>query len=151
MRTATRTLPSLRRAALALVIALAAAGSALPLRAGPVEDAVADLQTEWANIKYKAPADQQEARYTALAAKARAASKSFPDRAEVLIWEGIVVSSLAGAKGERPFPASWRPVWLGPAAGRCWSTPTCGTRDSTGYSTCRWRMACAKRCAVRSK
>jgi tetratricopeptide (TPR) repeat protein len=85
-----------RRAALALAIAAACAA---PARAGPVDDAVADLQSEWATIKYKVPAKQQEARYADLAAKARAASRSWPDRADVLIWEGIIVSSLAGAKG----------------------------------------------------
>lgn len=67
--------------------------------AGPVEDAVAGLQHEWATIKYQVPPKQQEARYQALASKAREASQRFPGRAEPMIWEGIIVSSLAGAKG----------------------------------------------------
>jgi tetratricopeptide (TPR) repeat protein len=67
--------------------------------AAPVDDAVADLQHEWEAVKYKVPAKEQEARFEALAAKARKVSVAFPDRAEPLIWEGIVVSSLAGAKG----------------------------------------------------
>jgi len=96
MRQATRHDP-FRRAALAL--AFVAAAFAAPLGAATVDETVAELQTEWATIKYKVPAKDQEARFADLAAKARAASKSHPDRAEVLIWEGIIVSSLAGAKG----------------------------------------------------
>jgi len=50
-------------------------------------------------VKYQVPTKEQEARFEALAAKARKVSVAFPERAEPLIWEGIVVSSLAGAKG----------------------------------------------------
>jgi len=67
--------------------------------AAPVDDAVADLQREWETVKYQVPTKEQEARFEALAAKARKVSVAFPERAEPLIWEGIVVSSLAGAKG----------------------------------------------------
>lgn len=72
------------------------AGAAL---AAPVDDAVAELQHEWEAVKYRVPSKEQEARFEALAAKAHKVSIAFPDRAEPLIWEGIVVSSLAGAKG----------------------------------------------------
>jgi len=82
---------------LAAVLALGLGASAS--RAAPIDDAVGAIQQEWAAIKYQVPAKQQETRYAELAAKARTASKTWPDRAEVLIWEGIVVSSLAGAKG----------------------------------------------------
>jgi tetratricopeptide (TPR) repeat protein len=83
-------------------VALVAFGSLLlngVACAAPVDDAVADLQREWETVKYKVPAKEQEARFEALAAKAHKVSVAFPDRAEPLIWEGIVVSSLAGAKG----------------------------------------------------
>jgi tetratricopeptide (TPR) repeat protein len=86
-----------RSVLLAVVLALGLGASAT--RAAPLDDAVAAIQQEWAAIKYQVPAKQQEMRYAELAAKARTASKTWPDRAEVLIWEGIVVSSLAGAKG----------------------------------------------------
>jgi len=82
---------------LAAILALGLGASAS--RAAPLDDTIVDLQREWATIKYQVPAKQQETRYAELAAKARTASKTWPDRAEVLIWEGIVVSSLAGAKG----------------------------------------------------
>ncbi len=83
-------------------VALVAFGSFLingAAGAAPVDDAVADLQREWESVKYRVPAQEQEARFEALAAKAHKVSVAFPDRAEPLIWEGIVVSSLAGAKG----------------------------------------------------
>ena len=77
------------------VLALFAAA----VHAAPVDDAVADVQRDWESIKYKAPANAHETRFEELAAKAHKVSVAFPDRAEPLIWEGIVVSSLAGAKG----------------------------------------------------
>jgi tetratricopeptide (TPR) repeat protein len=85
-----------RHPALAALASLLFAGGAL---AAPVDDAVAELQRDWETIKYKVPAKEQETRFEALAAKAHKVSVAFPDRAEPLIWEGIVVSSLAGAKG----------------------------------------------------
>jgi tetratricopeptide (TPR) repeat protein len=81
----------------AVLAALAAFGAAS--WAAPVDDAVADVQRDWEAIKYKTAPKSQEARFEELAAKAHKASAAFPDRAEPLIWEGIVVSSLAGAKG----------------------------------------------------
>lgn len=83
----------------ALTFAMGCALCAASAFAAPVDDAVADLQREWETIKYKTPAKQQEPRYEALAAKAHKVAAEFPDRAEPLIWEGIIVSSLAGAKG----------------------------------------------------
>lgn len=68
-------------------------------RAGPVEDGVADIQKEWAEIRYQDPPAQRERRYEALAGKAHRLSQAHPDRSEPLVWEGIVVSSLAGEKG----------------------------------------------------
>jgi tetratricopeptide (TPR) repeat protein len=85
--------PMLRAAALAAILTLATPALAT------VEDDVAAVQREWETIKYMVTGNQQEARFESLAAKARKVSAAYPDRAEPLIWEGIVVSSLAGAKG----------------------------------------------------
>lgn len=65
----------------------------------PIDDAVADLAREWAAIKYQSPANEQAAKFEALAAQAKKVTAEFPGRAEPLVWEGIIVSSLAGAKG----------------------------------------------------
>jgi tetratricopeptide (TPR) repeat protein len=45
------------------------------------------------------PAGEREKRFQALAAKAHQTTESFPNRAEPLIWEGIIDSSLAAEKG----------------------------------------------------
>jgi tetratricopeptide (TPR) repeat protein len=67
--------------------------------AGAVEDAIGTLQHEWETIKYKVPPADQERRLEALAGQARQVSGTYPDRPEPLVWEGIVVSTLAGVKG----------------------------------------------------
>jgi len=83
----------------AVTFAIGCAVFATCALAAPVDDALVDLQREWEAIKYRTPPKQQEPRYEALAAKAHKVVAEFPDRAEPLIWEGIIVSSLAGAKG----------------------------------------------------
>lgn len=67
--------------------------------AAPVDDAVQELQQGWETVRYQAPAKEREQRYEALATRAKAVSAAHPDRAEPLIWEGIILSSLAGEKG----------------------------------------------------
>jgi tetratricopeptide (TPR) repeat protein len=80
------------RAALCLTLLHAA-------HAAPVDDAVVELQREWEVARYQTPAGEREKRFQALAAKAHRTTESFPDRAEPLIWEGIIDSSLAAEKG----------------------------------------------------
>ena len=80
-------------------LTLSCALLALPVVAAPVDDAVSNLQREWETIKYKVPAKDQAPKLEALAAQAHEVSKAFPDRAEPLVWEGIIVSTLAGVKG----------------------------------------------------
>ncbi len=67
--------------------------------ADPVEDSLRPILDEWAVIKYRTPEKQQEARYRALAQQAHKLAEAHPGRAEPLIWEGIALSSEAGAKG----------------------------------------------------
>jgi tetratricopeptide (TPR) repeat protein len=86
---------TLARAA-AMLAAVLLTGAAV---AAPVDDAVADLQREWETIRYRTPATEQPDRYEALAGKAHKAVEAFPSRAEPLIWNGIIVSTLAGARG----------------------------------------------------
>ena len=67
--------------------------------AAPVDDAVADLQRDWETIRYRTPTAQHAERFEALAGKAHKVVETYPNRAEPLIWNGIIVSTLAGAKG----------------------------------------------------
>jgi tetratricopeptide (TPR) repeat protein len=64
-----------------------------------VEDSVAEVQRDWEVIRYQVPAAEREKKFEALATKAHQVSEAFPGRSEPMIWEGIVVSSLAGEKG----------------------------------------------------
>jgi len=67
--------------------------------AAPVDDAVHELQHDWEVIRYQAPPAERATRFEALAAKAHQVSTANPNRAEPLVWEGIIVSSFAGEKG----------------------------------------------------
>ncbi|MFO6419887.1 hypothetical protein ACLBKS_06765 [Hylemonella sp. W303a] len=68
-------------------------------RAATVDEAVADLQRDWEVIRYQTPVSERAKLFETLAQKAHQVSASFAGRSEPLIWEGIIVSSLAGEKG----------------------------------------------------
>lgn len=63
------------------------------------EEIVLPVQTQWAEIKYNTPEKQQADLYQTLAQQSRKIVEANPGLAEPLIWEGIVVSSEAGARG----------------------------------------------------
>jgi len=79
--------------------ALCALFTLTPAHAEALEDALTEIQHDWEVIRYQTPAAEREKRFETLAAKAHRVSESHPGRSEPLIWEGIVVSSLAGEKG----------------------------------------------------
>ncbi|MGD9836036.1 MAG: tetratricopeptide repeat protein [Piscinibacter sp.] len=81
---------------LALLAAIALTSLA---RAGTVEEDVVQLQHDWEVIRYQTPASEREKRFEALAARAHQIVEAQPQRAEPLVWEGIIVSSWAGEKG----------------------------------------------------
>ena len=78
---------------------LLAAATASTARAAAVDDAVRSVQHRWEQVTYEAPAPARPQMLEELAADAQKLSARYPDRAEPLVWEGIVVSSLAGEKG----------------------------------------------------
>ncbi len=80
----------------ALPLLLAFAGQ---LYAATPAELIRPIQEQWAEIKYHQPEKQQPALYHQLAEKAHALSTANPNMAEALIWEAIVVSSEAGARG----------------------------------------------------
>lgn len=63
------------------------------------ETALQQLQQRWAEINYQLPAAQREAAFAKLAGEAEQALAREPDAAELLIWDGIIRSTWAGAKG----------------------------------------------------
>ena len=66
---------------------------------GPLEDSIASLQRDWEVIRYQSPAAERLARFEALAERSHRVSEVHAGRSELLIWEGIIVSSFAGEKG----------------------------------------------------
>jgi len=87
--------PITRRLLLATFAALA-----LPaVEAAPVDTEIADLQRAWEIVRYQVAPTDREKRFEQLAMRARQVSEANPGRAEPLVWEGIIVSSLAAEKG----------------------------------------------------
>jgi tetratricopeptide (TPR) repeat protein len=84
---------------MSVIAAATALSFAATAFAAPIDDDVAQLQRDWEVVKYKTPAAQQEKQYEALAEKAGKVVAAYPNRAEPLVWQGIIVSSLAGARG----------------------------------------------------
>ena len=66
--------------------------------AGVPEDA-SRLQQQWEQIRYKTPKEAQEPQLQQLLAEAQTLSSQHPGSAEVLIWQAIIESTYAGAKG----------------------------------------------------
>jgi tetratricopeptide (TPR) repeat protein len=60
---------------------------------------VSDLQKRWAQINYELPVNEQPKAYAQLDAEARQLTLAHPDSAEAHIWQGIILSSWAGAEG----------------------------------------------------
>ena len=50
-------------------------------------------------IHYRAPESEQERAFEILSERAATLSAQYPERAEPLVWEGIILSTYAGAKG----------------------------------------------------
>jgi tetratricopeptide (TPR) repeat protein len=64
-----------------------------------LDPAIVQLQHDWAKANYHTAKDQQEAIFKALAEKAHQVAAGSPDKAEAMIWEAIVLSGYAKAKG----------------------------------------------------
>ena len=75
------------------------------VQAAPAADPAFDaellsIQQAWAKVNYESPAgDTRVQAFDALEKRAEAFTHQHPSRAEALIWEGIIESSYAGAKG----------------------------------------------------
>ncbi|WP_031565854.1 tetratricopeptide repeat protein [Rheinheimera texasensis] len=74
----------------------------LLLSSSVLADVLADikpLQDRWAEVNYSLPEDDREKAFAELLASADKVVSSNPDKAEALIWRGIIKSSYANAKG----------------------------------------------------
>ena len=89
------------RHALLICASLFAGSSFAAVVADPAFDAeLASIQQAWAKVNYETPAgDARVEAFDALEKRAEKFTHDHPARAEALIWEGIIESSYAGAKG----------------------------------------------------
>ena len=67
--------------------------------AASLDDTIHELQKEWAIANYETDDSQTEKAFADLTIKAEEAVRAFPDKAEPLIWNAIIVSSDAGKNG----------------------------------------------------
>lgn len=87
------------------LVAAALVAAASLVHAAPAADPAFDadllsIQQAWAKANYDVPAgDARLQAFAALEQRAEAFTHQHPGRAEALIWEGIIESSYAGAKG----------------------------------------------------
>jgi len=67
--------------------------------ADPMATDITTLSHAWAKVYYQTPEQSQESAYPALVAQADALAKAYPAKAEPMIWQAIILSSYAKAKG----------------------------------------------------
>ncbi len=89
---------------IAMTLALFLGATAHAASPGPapaaLQSQLLEIQYEWARTNYLTQGESRKtAEFEALLKRAEAFETAFPGRAEPLIWEGIVLSSYAGAKG----------------------------------------------------
>jgi tetratricopeptide (TPR) repeat protein len=90
----------LKIAAPCLLALCSTASHAAPAPDPAFDSELLNIQQAWAHINYETPAgDAREKDFDALEKRAESFTKAHPTRAESLIWEGIIESSYAGAKG----------------------------------------------------
>ena len=65
--------------------------------AGMDED-IFKLQKSWEEIKYQMPVSQQEKGFEELLSQSEKITAKYPDRAEPLIWQGIIEGTFAGVR-----------------------------------------------------
>ena len=93
---------SLRNWLESLAFAVAILPAALPAFAQEASftTELSDIQQSWDQANYQsANAADKQRQLEALSARSEALARKYPRRAEPLVWEGIVLSSYAGAKG----------------------------------------------------
>jgi tetratricopeptide (TPR) repeat protein len=79
----------------AWLIALLFAANTAFAETAPLDAAIAKLQRDWATAYYQIPEKGKEVAFEKLVKEAHEVSVAHPGRAEALIWEGIITSTLA--------------------------------------------------------
>jgi len=90
----------LRNAAAGVLAGMACLFSTFTLAApAEMDQGIRELQNGWADIQYKTPPNDRAKRFEALSKQAHDLTQRYVNKAEPHIWEGIILSSWAGAKG----------------------------------------------------
>lgn len=89
---------NIRNAFTAALLALSSSG-ALFAQTEDFDATLEKLQEDWAEVQYEVDADKRVERFEILHERAQDMIASYPDRAEPLIWDGIILSTWAGARG----------------------------------------------------
>jgi len=79
----------------AWLIALLFTASSAFAETAPLDASIEKLQHDWATAYYQTPEKGKEAAFEKLVKEAHEVSAAHPGRAEPLIWEGIITSTLA--------------------------------------------------------
>jgi len=79
----------------AWLIALLFAANTAFAETTPLDASIVKLQHDWATAYYKTPEKNKEAAFEKLVKEAHEVTAANPGRAEPLIWEGIITSTLA--------------------------------------------------------
>ncbi|MFC7367495.1 MULTISPECIES: TRAP transporter TatT component family protein [Vreelandella] len=92
----------MRATRLSRLLIAAALGSTLvlaPLAASAYEGDVFSLKNRWEHTVTQLPANQRESTLKSLSSEAEQLANQYPNEAEVLIWQGIVLASYARERG----------------------------------------------------
>lgn len=90
----------LKRSFLGLAAAFAASAALAQSAPSTLDAGVDQLARGWDHITYEVHSKPAQAtQYDQLAGKAAALARQFPNRAEPLVWQAIILSTEAGAKG----------------------------------------------------
>lgn len=83
------------------ITALLFLAAALPwqVHADTFDHELLAIQTRWAEIQYQLPEDQRADQFEVLRQRTQGFAQRHPQRPEAKIWDGIVLSTWAGAKG----------------------------------------------------
>lgn len=81
-----------------LVTLISALFLTVAVQADVLQD-IKPLQDRWAEVNYSMDEDQKEKAFPELVKQANTVVAANPDKAEALIWRGIIKSSYAGVKG----------------------------------------------------
>lgn len=97
--------PLLRALGLAGALALPAIHGAIAGTVTPADlgDAVREIALHWETIKFAQPDSRRSEMMDALESRAAALAERYPERAEPLVWDGILLSERAAMAG--PFSA----------------------------------------------